>query len=153
MPFPPQKTGDMASDSAALYDDLAGEIERKKVGSALSEDGWAVIIGTVLITAALAVGFSSPDFRFTSPIYQWANTDELFTKVLSVNNLLLVTGIGLIFLFLSAIAIRLSGGSVKNYSTGFILIYILGVGSLIIAGNKSINSYGIEYVVFALIIG
>jgi len=153
MPFPTQKTGDTISDSSALYSDGEVQIERKGFGSALSEDGWAVIIGSVLITAALVVGISSPGFRFISPVYQWANIDELFTKVFSANNLLLVAGIGLIFLLLSAIAIRLSGGSVKNYSTGFILIYFLGVGSLIIAGNKSINSYGIEYVVFALILG
>jgi uncharacterized integral membrane protein (TIGR00698 family) len=99
------------------------------------------------------VGFLSPEFKFVTPVYQWTNTGDLFTKVLSGNNLLLLAGIGLIFALLSSVAIRLSGGSIKKYATGFILIYVLGTFSLIIAGNKSINAYGIEYVVFALLLG
>jgi uncharacterized integral membrane protein (TIGR00698 family) len=119
----------------------------------LSEDVWAVIIGSILITAVLAVAFIQPGFKFTTPVYQWANADDLLTKVLSANNLLLIAGTGLAFVLLSAIAIRFSGGSIKKYSTGFVLIYVLGILSLVIAGNKSINAYGIEYVVFALLLG
>jgi uncharacterized integral membrane protein (TIGR00698 family) len=119
----------------------------------LSEDVWAVIIGALLITAVLVIAFLKPGLKFTTPVYQWANADDLLSKVLSANNLLLITGIGLVFVLLSGIAIRFSGGSIKKYSAGFIFIYLLGILSLVIAGNKSINSYGIEYVVFALVLG
>jgi len=67
MAFPPHKTGDITSDPAALYDEGAVEIERKKFGSGLSEDGWAVIIGSVLITAVLVVGFSLPGLDLQVP--------------------------------------------------------------------------------------
>ena len=130
-----------------------GEDGKQNFFSSLSEDIWAVLIGGLLIAAVLVIAFVSPGFKFTSPVYQWWNTAELFAKVLSASNLLLIIGIGMIFALLSAIAILLSGGSVKKYSTGFILIYVLGIFSMIIAGNKSINSYGIEYVVFALVLG
>jgi uncharacterized integral membrane protein (TIGR00698 family) len=131
----------------------SGKIEEAKIIFNLSEDIWAVIIGSLLIAAVLVIAFVSPGFKFTSPVYQWSSTPELFSKVLSVNNLVLLIGIGLVFALLSGIAILLSGGSLKKYSAGFILIYVLGILSMIIAGNKSINSYGIEYVVFALVLG
>lgn len=121
--------------------------------SGLSEDIWAVLISGLLIVAGLLVAFSFPDFKFTTPVYQWASTNDLRTKVLAVNNLLLLGFLGAVFIFLSSVAIFLSGGNVKKYFAGFLLIYILGIISLIIAGNKTINYYGIEYVVFALIIG
>jgi uncharacterized integral membrane protein (TIGR00698 family) len=143
-----------SDDALLLYDDGEhGEIAETKFLLNWSEDVWAVTIGSLLIVAVLLVGFLLPGFKFDTPVYQWTSTNDLFTKVLSINNLVLIAGIGLAFALLSSIAIRLSCGSIKKFSTGFVLIYILGIVSLIIAGNKSINSYGIEYVVFALILG
>jgi len=121
--------------------------------SALTEDWWAVIIGGGLIAAILVIAIASPGFKFTTPVYQWADTNDLSGKVLALNNLLLIAGIGLVFLIISSIAISLSGGSTGKFIKGFALIFVLGIVSLIIAGNKTINYYGIEYVVFALISG
>lgn len=126
---------------------------KKSFFSALSEDGWAVLIGGILIAAVLGLILSSTNYKFTIPVYQWTNTNDLGTKVLNPANLLLIAVIGFIFSALSSVAIWLSGGNIKKYIAGFVLIYILGIISLIIAGNKSISYYGIEYVVFALIIG
>jgi uncharacterized integral membrane protein (TIGR00698 family) len=154
MPSNTNKKVNTTGDALSLYDDSEpGEIVTKQSVLNLSEDIWAVIIGGLLIATVLIEALLSPSFKFTTPVYQWADTEDLFTKVLSGNNLLLLTGIGLVFALLSSVAIRLSGGSIRKYSTGFILIYILGIFSLIIAGNESINAYGIEYVVFALLLG
>ena len=119
----------------------------------LSEDGWAVSIGSLLILVALGIAFLAADFKFTVPVYQWKNSNDLFTIVFGLNNLLLLGGIGLIFGFVSSLAIWLSGGNARRFVTGFALIYVLALAALIIAGNKSINAYGIEYVVFALMLG
>src|SRR5215210_3316003 len=121
--------------------------------SSLTEDWWAVIIGSILVIAILLFAIASPGFKFTTPVYQWADANDLTTKVLTANNLVLIAGIGLVFLIISSISISLSGGSAGNFIKGFILIFILGIVSLIIAGNKTINYYGIEYVVFALVSG
>jgi uncharacterized integral membrane protein (TIGR00698 family) len=154
MPSNTNKKINTSGDALLLYDDSErGEIAAKQSVLSLSEDVWAVIIGGLLIVTVLIVALLSPGFTFTIPVYQWANADDLVTKVFSGKNLLLLIGIGLVFALLSLAAIRLSGGSIKKYSAGFIFIYVLSVLSLIIAGNKSVNYYGIEYVVFALLLG
>jgi uncharacterized integral membrane protein (TIGR00698 family) len=126
---------------------------KKPFFQTLTEDWWAVLIGGTIITGALIIVLAATGFKFTVPVYQWTTTDDLLNKVLTASNLLLIGGIGILFALLSAIAIALSGGSIKNYLAGFSLIFILGIVSLIIAGNKTISYYGVEYVVFALIIG
>ena len=154
MPSNTNKKESPAGGALVLTDNTeSGADGRQNFFSSMSEDIWAVLIGILLIAAVLVIAFVSPGFKFAGPVYQWGSTPELFSKVLSVNNLVLLIGIGLIFALLSGIAILISGGSIKRYSTGFVFIYVLGIFSLVIAGNKSINSYGIEYVVFALLLG
>jgi len=120
--------------------------------SGLSEDIWAVSIGALLITVVLfAVLFLGT--KFTIPVYQWTGTNALLLKVLTGNNLLLLAVIGIAFLFLSSLAVAASGNSIKDYILGFSIIFVLALVSLIIAGNTSISYYGIEYVVFGLLIG
>ena len=119
----------------------------------LSEDIWAVVIGGFLIAIVLLVALTLPTFRFSVPSYKWSTSTELFSKVLSANNLLLISGTGLLFMLLSGIAIRLSGGSIKGFIRGFSIIFFFAFVALIISGNATINYYGIEYVVFALAFG
>ena len=128
------------------------ESNKKSFFSGLSEDIWAVFIGGLLITVILA-GVFFLNIKFTVPVYQWVNKNDLLTKVLTANNLLLLAVIGIIFLFLSSLAVATSGNNIKKYIAGFAVVFILAVLSLVIAGNKSISYYGIEYVVFALLIG
>src|SRR3954470_15334236 len=87
--------------------------------STLTEDWWAVIIGSVLIAAVLLFAIASPGFKFTTPVYQWANLDDLTTKVLAGGNLVLIAGIGVVFLIISAVSISLSGGSASKFVKGF----------------------------------
>jgi uncharacterized integral membrane protein (TIGR00698 family) len=119
----------------------------------LTEDWWAVLIGGIIITGVLIIALVQHGFAFKLPVYQWATIADLTGKVLAPQNIILIIIIGIVFLVFSSIAIYLSGGSIQKYTGGFALIYTLGIISLIIAGNKTINYYGIEYVVFALIIG
>jgi len=119
----------------------------------ITEDIWAVLIGSMVILAVLALTTLVTGFKFQLPAYQWTNTGELVNKVLSLKNILLIIQTGLLFLVLSGAAIGLSGGNIKNYATGFLLIYVLAIVALILAGNKVVNYYGLEYVIFALILG
>jgi uncharacterized membrane protein YadS len=142
----------VASEAVLHQEDLQLNPAKKNFIN-LQEDGWAVLIATLLIAVVLGVVFLTTGIKFTTPVYQWAGTDELFAKVLTAGNLLLLAVIGLSFAFLSSLAIWLSGGNIKRYLAGFGLIYLMGALSLIIAGNKSVSYYGVEYVVFGLIIG
>jgi len=141
-------------ESPAAFEKNENDTETKKTFfSRLTEDWWAVIIGGIIVSAILLFAVASPAFKFSLPVYQWANSKDLFDKVLAIHNLLLIGGIGLIFLIISSVSISLSGNSAGRFIRGFALIYLVGILSLIVAGNKSISYYGIEYVVFALFAG
>jgi uncharacterized integral membrane protein (TIGR00698 family) len=119
----------------------------------LSEDIWAVAIGGLIIIVILAVALFFSNLRFTTPSYQWSGGDDLLANVFATKNILLIAAIGLLYLALTAVAAIVSGNSIKKYISGFAIIFIIAILSLIVAGNKSISYYGIEYVVFALLIG
>ena len=121
--------------------------------SSISEDIWAVWISSLLIAAIVLVAFISSHQKFTTPVYQWATADDLLTKVISWQNLLIVGLIGVVFFLLSSVAVVFSGINIKKYLAGFSIIYVSAILSLVVAGNKSVSYYGIEYVVFALVIG
>ncbi|MDX1939434.1 MAG: putative sulfate exporter family transporter [Saprospiraceae bacterium] len=145
----------MSKESKAI-ENRSDAIEQSQSGSfwvGLSEDIWAVLIAGVLILTTLAWAWIAPDFKFAAPVFKWANSDDLFSKVLIANNLLLIALAGIVFAVLSAIAVWLSGGSLRKYLLGFGAIFILGILSLVIAGNKGINYYGLEYVIFGLLMG
>lgn len=119
----------------------------------LPEDVLAVILGCILIAGVLTTAFLLPGYKFITPVYQWANSHELFTKVFAWQNLLVLAVIGIIFTGVTAIAVRFSGKLPNKFLFGFPVLYVLAIVSFILSGNKSINSYGIEYVIFALLFG
>lgn len=142
----------MEQQSIHINSDFPGK-KRSSVLSGASEDIWAVMIGGLVIIIILAAVYLQKDFAFTSPVYLWADENDLVSKVFTGKNILLLSGIWFAFLVLSSIAAGATGNSIKKYIGGFTVIFILAIFSLIIAGNITINHYGIEYVVFALLIG
>ncbi|MEO5683892.1 MAG: putative sulfate exporter family transporter [Chitinophagaceae bacterium] len=143
----------MASETPGNENVPEESVAKKSFISALTEDWWAVLIGSTIIIGILLIAQFGGGLKFQLPVYQWESAEDLRNKVFAINNLVLIAVIGMIFLILSSVAIVLSGGNSKRYAAGFGLIFILGIVALIIAGNKTINYYGLEYVIFALIIG
>src|SRR5690606_18962611 len=115
----PENNFSTSGDSIAINEQSGSVDASVKSGFNLSEDIWAVLIGTFLIAAVLSVAMSSPGFQFTVPVYKWKDSHDLLYKVLGYQNLFLMLGIGIICLILSSIAIRLSGGSIKSFARGF----------------------------------
>ena len=74
-------------------------------------------------------------------------------RVFAGENIWNAVKVGIVFLILSAIGVALMGGSVGKYLIGFPVIYILAWLSQVIAGNATMNYWGLEYVIFALFIG
>ena len=63
----------------------------------------------------------------------------------------IVVGIG--YLIVSALGIALMGGHAGKYVVGFPIVYALAWLAQVIAGNSTVNYWGLEYVIFALAIG
>jgi len=74
-------------------------------------------------------------------------------EVFGASNLWNAVKIGGVFLIASAIGVLLMGGAVGKYLIGFPVVYFLAWLSHAIAGNASVNYWGLEYVIFALLIG
>jgi hypothetical protein len=77
----------------------------------------------------------------------------LASKVFSGENILKSIYIGVAFLVLSVVGIALMGGRVGPFLVSFPVVYGLAWISQFIAGNTTLNYLGLEYVVFALLIG
>lgn len=139
-----------ADTTEALTDDGISP-NKKTFLQSLTEDWWAVILGTIIIATVLCL--TSNGTVISLPAFKWATSEDLLGKILSASNLLLIVEMGAVFLALASIAIGLSGGNVVRFAGGFALIYFLAIVSFIIGGNKSVSYFGLEYVVFALLIG
>ncbi|WP_316849434.1 YeiH family protein [Pedobacter agri] len=125
--------------------------EKKPFLSYLTEDWWAVILGGFLIS--FVVYFYGLGYTIDLPVYKWATLDDLSAKIFSADNILKIFGVWVVFLSLTTTAIALSGGKVKRFILGFTFIYVVSIFSFLIGGNKNVSYYGLEYVVFALLIG
>ncbi len=128
-------------------------MENRKQSTQLSEDVWAVIIGGTLILGILAFALMSAGYKFSVPKYSWKDWAELQTAVLSFSNLVLMLAIGTVLALLAGIAVKFTGGSFRKFLPGFAVLYAFAIFSFVLAGNKMVNNYGIEYVIFALLFG
>lgn len=74
-------------------------------------------------------------------------------KVFGTANLLSSLKIGIAYLLISVVGIALLGRPVGKYILGFPVVFILAWFSRFLAGNALPIDWGIEYVIFALIVG
>lgn len=141
----------LTTTDAAVQSELQPTPGKQKF--TLSEDWLAVFIGSFTILVFLILAGAGIATGFKLPNYKWGTTSDLLTTVISSGNLLEIAKIWFIVLVLATIGIRAQGGNWRKFIFGFSLVYILGITSLILAGNKTISYYGLEYVIFALFIG
>lgn len=137
-----------AADTSGALTDAGISVDKKTFLQLLTEDWWAVILGSIIIVTVLYL--ASNGTVISLPTFKWESSDELSAKILSAANLLLIAEMDLIFLALASVAIGLSGGNVVRFAGGFALIYLLAIVSFIIGGNKSVSYFGL---VFVLLIG
>lgn len=113
----------------------------------LNEDWTATLIGLAVIL--LIVFQLKPHF----PTFKWNNADVLINHVVSLDNLghiLIVFGFSLLMLLLGDI---LMGRSAVPTLRSFPVIFILSLLGMTLGGNQLMNEWGIEVVIFCLLIG
>lgn len=74
-------------------------------------------------------------------------------KVFKWDNLSNVLKVGIAFLIISSVGIILLGRTIGKYIVGFPIVFFLAWLSRFLAGNALPSDWGIEYVIFALIVG
>ncbi|HYT47829.1 MAG TPA: putative sulfate exporter family transporter, partial [Burkholderiales bacterium] len=74
-------------------------------------------------------------------------------KVFSAGNLGKVLTVGIALLVIGAAGFALIGGNVGAFLIGFPAVFVLAWLARVIAGNGLFIDYGVEYVIFALVMG
>ena len=107
-----------------------------------SED-WVVVWIGLLVLAAVLMGYQP-----VSLTLKWSSAGEI--PSLFSTRLIELAAFGWVF---SSIGVWLLGERISQFSTGFPVLFVLGVMAHLLAGNATANAWGIEFVIFALIAG
>lgn len=113
----------------------------------IHEDWTVVILGFLIILLSIA-GLLVP-----VPSFSWRNGEELFSKVLSIENLWKVV---LLFAFVFCVAlaaIYLINKSIAKALLTFPLLFGLTLVALVLSGNSEVKALNLESVIFSLTIG
>ncbi|MBI2948878.1 MAG: putative sulfate exporter family transporter [Verrucomicrobia bacterium] len=112
-----------------------------------NEDWLAVWIGFLVIGTILA------GLRPDLPKYSWSSRVDLFQQVLAGANLGNSALLGAGLLVIAAVGIACMGGALVRFLAGFPVVFALAWLAQLIAGNARVNAWGLEYVIFGLLLG
>ena len=115
----------------------------------LTEDWVAVAAGAALVALVLA------GVRPGVPAFAWGSGADLTARVFAASNLARAVQIGLLLLAISgAAALALGvGARFPKFVAGFPVLYLFAWLSQLLAGNATMTTWGLEYVISALVIG
>ena len=122
-------------------------VSQMSQGSPPNEDWISVGVAGTLI-AAILFGVRPVPMQFG-----WTTGADLLSRVLSANNFVSWLQLGFCLLIPTAIGAHLLGLRVLSFVTGFVVLYSLATLSQILAGYSGSSGLGLEYVLYALIIG
>ena len=112
------------------------------------EDWWACWVGffilALCISGIIGVVYKLPKVRewVANPLN--ALPGEAFLAYL-------IMFIGLVIVFL--IAVRIMGDRVRTYAPAFLVVFVIGIISMVIGHQTALKAYGLSYPLWALIIG
>ena len=112
-----------------------------------TEDWLAVWIGFLLILAVLA------GWRPLPPNLKWGSATASLAQVGTAANLskMAVPAVACFFCTLAALA--LMRAKVLRLLAGFPVVFLLGLTAQLLAGHSRVEAWGLEYVIFALVLG
>jgi len=109
------------------------------------EDWWAVWLGFLILALA-----STRAITWLPQIGKWTLNPNIAFKAGDIPYFVLL---GLCLLILTSLAMLAMKEKIKSYWSGFPLIFLLAFLSLFLSNQKTINEWGLEYVLWALILG
>jgi uncharacterized integral membrane protein (TIGR00698 family) len=113
----------------------------------INEDWMAVWVGAGIIALVL-VGV-----RPGIPRFGWAAPGDLGATVFAATNLWSSVQVGLLLLVPAALGAVLLGAKLGPFVVGFPVIYAMGWLAQLMAGYTTSTTLGLEYVIFALVVG
>lgn len=113
----------------------------------LTEDWTVVVLGLAIIAISLS-GLIIP-----APTFGWKTGADLFEKVFNPENGWVIFQQFLFTYFFAIAGTLLAGKSLKSILLGFPVVFILTLGALLLAGNKTLKDLNLEAVIFSLGIG
>ena len=122
-------------------------VDPESTRSSINEDWVAVWIAAAII--ALVIAGVRPD----APRFGWGGAADLVATVFAAANVSRWLQLGVLVLVPAAIGARLMGARLVPFMVGFAVLYGLATVSLILAGYAGSTGLGLEYVIYALVIG
>ncbi len=113
----------------------------------ISEDWLAVGI------AFAAIGLVLAGIRPSWPAFDWTTATDLASRILSPGNLARSLTAGLMVGLLAASGAWLMRATLIRFAAGFGVLYALTWFAQVIAGSAAVSAWGLEYVIFALLLG
>jgi uncharacterized integral membrane protein (TIGR00698 family) len=112
-----------------------------------SEDWLAVAI------AFAAIGLVLAGVRPPWPAFDWTSPADLAGRILSPQNIARSVTAGFMVGLLAAAGVWLMRSSVTCFAAGYALVFALTWVALVVAGSAGASALGLEYVIFALVLG
>ncbi len=112
------------------------------------EDWWAVWIGFFILALSIP-GIIGIVYKLPK-VHKWvANPLEALPGDTLLAYLIMFIGLVIIYL----IAVRIMGERVKTYVPAFLVVFVIGIISMVIASQTTLKAYGLSYPLWALAIG
>jgi uncharacterized integral membrane protein (TIGR00698 family) len=112
-----------------------------------SLEDWVVVWTGLVALLAILAGYRPASFAT-----KWGNAGEI-ASVFSSAKLAGWLLLGLAVWCLASIGIAIMRDGVRSFSLAFPVVFLLALGAQVLAGNAVANAWGIEFVIFALMLG
>ena len=129
-----------------LNEILSGSMTSPKPKWWIQEDWLSVWLAAGILTLVLA------GVRPALPAFKWNGAADV-GKIFSASNFGVSASLCLALFVMSLPGAMALGAKVTTYLPGFAAVFALGWLSQFMAGNSTVNYWGLEYVIFALVIG
>jgi uncharacterized membrane protein YadS len=86
------------------------------------------------------------------PAFKWTAAKDLASLV-AVGQLTSLAVLGVALLVLSTLAMSLMRSALGKFVPGFVVVFVLAWAAQVIAGQTKVQAWGLEYVIFGLVIG